>query len=187
MRQFPPLIIKPSLLKSFGLLLASVTLTAASLWILTLDPLELAGSRRVHNPTLLYVIAALGMVLFGSATLAVPISFWSGRQGLRLDSAGLHSHSWGGLLAWHEIASVSPYLRAGQKMLLIHLHEPTRQFPGASRLRRSSMRRNLRNVGTPVVLSSNTLRVGFHELYALIAERHAHHHVAGTAGDAAAL
>lgn len=168
-----PLTIKPSLLKMGGLLLASVTLTALGWWILTLDSQEIANAGRSVDPQLIQVIAAFGVLIFGATTLAVPVALWQSRHGLRIDDQGIHSHTWGGLLAWHEISRVSAWQNAGQQLLLFHLHQPEHLSAKVSRLRRHAMRMNLKNVGTPVVLGNAALKIRFEEMHRLIAERHA--------------
>jgi hypothetical protein len=94
--------------------------------------------------------------------------FFDRRPGIVLSAAGLEDRSSAtavGLVPWREITAIREFRLAGQRMLVIEVVDVARYLRRASLPMRLLHRANAALCGSPVVISSNGLAIGFDELH----------------------
>jgi hypothetical protein len=153
------------------LLLGAMAFGVLGVWMLSLGDAEIAEQRSLSNPTLFRIIGGAS-TLFG--VLGVAFSFrklFDRRPGLVLSAEGITDNSSGvaaGLIPWSDITGFDVYQMQKQKFLVILVEDAEKYILRGNPLQRTLHRANLRMVGSPVSISSNTLKINFEELCALV-------------------
>lgn len=115
-------------------------------------------------------VHGLGFVamLFGAAGVAYGIAKSRDRKpGLILNARGIVDNSSAvaaGFIPWSEVTGVETYRVSSQRMLVIRVSDPAKYVERGGAVKRSLNRANARMCGSPVVISSNALRIPFDEL-----------------------
>ena len=152
----------------------SLLFVAAGVWffIAPNDGRFITEMRRFADP---WVFHALGIVtaLFGAAGAAYGVVKSRDRKpGLTLSPAGLldnSSHVAAGFIPWSEVTGLDLFQARGQQMLVIKVADPGKYIERGSAVKRALNRANAGMVGSPVVISSNALRIPFDELRSEVA------------------
>jgi hypothetical protein len=147
----------------------SLLFVAAGAWffIAPNDGSFITEMRRFAEP---WVFHGLGIVaaLFGAAGVVYGILKSRDRKpGLTLSSAGLVDNSSAvaaGFIPWSEVTGLDIFQLHRQQMLVIKVADPGKYIERGSAVKRALNRANAGMVGSPIVISSNALRIPFDEL-----------------------
>ncbi len=126
-----------------------------------------------YNPFLVQVVALSGIIFFGIGGIILFKKIFKKGKELIIDKEGIHDNFGGiGLIKWKEISGMSVYQVASTKMLLIYLHEAETFIKNkvGEGIKAKLMKTNYKMYGTPISVSSVTLKYKFNDLKELIAE-----------------
>jgi hypothetical protein len=143
--------------------LGAIVMAALCFWVWTF-----ADRQERLPPPLLKGVTIAGMLLF---PLCAVFAFWKltdARPGLVLDSRGITDNSSGvaaGFIPWDQITAVKIGTIKGQRFLTIEVADPQAFIARSGLLRRLVHTMNMRLCGSPINISSNSLKIGFDELY----------------------
>ena len=152
-------------------LLGTSLFVALGVWMVQLDPAEIARWRRYKSPWLIYGAGMICIVCFGAMALFSVKKLFDTQPGLLLTARGINVNSTlpeAGFVPWSDIAGFDVYHMQGQRLLLVMLHDPHKYIAA----RRSPLMRKLHQIdthvrGSPVAISANILQIDFDELHAV--------------------
>jgi len=151
------------------LTLGSLTFVLASVWMWTL------GGTEITMDTLFYKIVSLsGILFFGMTGIYGLTKLFDNKPGLIINQQGLIDNSSavsGKLIKWSDIEGFEISQIQSTKFILIFVRNPQHYMDQASYLGRFWMKMNYKTYGTPLSISSNSLKCNFDELVVLI-EKH---------------
>lgn len=160
-------VIKLSKTKVLLLTLGACAFVAFGLWMFQMDSAEIEAQRRFNNPLLVHGIGGLSIVFFGLCGAFGVKKMFDSNPGLVLNSAGIFDNSSGvaaGLVPWSEITGFSVFEVQRQKMLIVGVTNPEKYVERGGSLKRILNRANFKMCGSPIAISSNSLKIGFNEL-----------------------
>ena len=152
------------------LVVLAVGFVALGIWISQLDPASIASQRRFNNPTLVHAIGVVAIVFFGLCGAVGVRKLFDSKPGLVLSSAGVLDRSSAAserLIPWRDIERFDTYEMHKQKFLVVKLVAPEKYVASGGALKQALNRANMKMVGSPIAISSNTLKIGFDELVSL--------------------
>jgi hypothetical protein len=127
---------------------------------------------------IVHALGALSVLFFGACAVYAITKVFDRQPGLVLGPAGLVDNSSAvaaGFIPWSDVTGVEIFRFGRQKMLVIRVADPEKYIARGNPLKRALNRANTGMVGSPVAISSNTLRIPFHELREEVASRFARH------------
>lgn len=156
-----------SKVKSALLVLGSCSFVALGLWMAFLSDAEIEAQRRYNNPVFVHGIG-WAAVVFATLCGSIGIRKMLDRKpGLVLSNAGLTDNSSGlsaGFIPWTDISGFSVYTVQKQKLLVVLLNNPERYISMGGVLRRNINRVNYKMAGSPISITSNSLKIKFDDL-----------------------
>lgn len=151
-------------------LMGSLVFIAVSIWLLTIrHSMAWPKSLRV------LIICIVGVGFFGLCAVLIIKNLFDARPGLVIDAEGVIDNTNftnAGLISWADITGIAEWRYNGQKMVVLVLRDPQcylYRVPNA--LRRKGLLFNLNNCGSPVVISANSLKISYQDLYLLLREK----------------
>ncbi len=151
------------------LTLGSLVFVAGGAWMWTF------GGPEITMDTLFYKIISLAAVLFFGMTGIYGLTkLFDNKPGLVINQQGLIDNSSavsGKLIKWSDIEGLEISQIQSTKFILIFVHNPQHYIDQASYVGRFWMKMNHKTYGTPLSISSNSLKCNFDELVVLI-EKH---------------
>lgn len=166
----PTLEIRRSRGKLALLVLGSAAFVALSLWMLTLEDTEISA---LHQ-----VVAVVGVAFFGLALLYGLRALLDPRPGLVVRAEGFEDHSSPvavGFVPWSDVTAIEVHRLsvrgANERVLVVKVRDPAPYAARGNVLARMARTQNLRMVGSPITLSSKSLRCSLDELARTLAER----------------
>jgi hypothetical protein len=171
MNQLNDKVIELSRTKLVFLIIGCTVFAFAGLWMLQLDEASIRELRRLSNPTVFRSIGGITL-LFAVLVLVFCLrKLFDKRPGLVLSAEGINDNSSGvaaGLIPWSDISGFDVYEIHKQKMLIILVNDPEKYIQRGNPAQRALHRANTKMVGSPISISSTTLKIGFDELCALV-------------------
>lgn len=152
------------------IMLGAGVLVAGGVWLLQFDAAEARAAFAFASPPMIRAIGAVSVAFFGAVGVYGFWKLFDDKPGLEFSSAGVIDNSSAvavGLIPWTDIQGVEVIEMHGQKMLVVKLRDARRYVERGGRLRRALNRETLRMCGSPIVISSNALRIDFAELVEL--------------------
>jgi hypothetical protein len=149
------------------LVLIAVGFVLLGLWLFQMSDAELLPN---HDPIFVRAIALSCIVFFGACGLVGARKLFDRRPGLQFTSAGVIDNSSGvsaGLIPWSEITGLGVFQFRRSRSIVIKVTDPQKYAAAGGLLRRPLNQANIKLCGSPVVVTSSTLKIGFDELYAL--------------------
>ena len=135
-----------------------------------------SASEELFFPPLLSIaVAFIGMIFFGSCGVYGIVKFFDTKPGLIINSKGITDYASGvsaGLILWHEIAGMSVKEMHRQKFLTIEVTDPQKYVVRGNFIKRMLNAANLKFYGSPIQISSNSLKTDFDTLVEVIVENH---------------
>ena len=149
-----------------GLLVAGgIAFVLIGLWMLG-GPPQLARYDRM----LVQGIALADIVFFAAASAMGMRKLFDRRPGLELTPEGFIDNSSGvsvGLVPWAEVTGLGVWELGAARTIVLAVRDPEKYVARGGPLRRRVNRANLHLCGSPVVVSSASLQIGFDELLEL--------------------
>ncbi|MFN0252957.1 MAG: STM3941 family protein [Kofleriaceae bacterium] len=158
--------ISRSRVKGAALTLGSLGFVALSAWMMTLGETTRRGL-----PT--EVIGLVGIVFFGACLGFGVRMVFDRRPGFVLREDGFEDYSSGvavGFVPWGDIREIAVLRISGQRFIAVRVNNPEVYARRGTAIQRMAHRANMKLCGTPVTISSNTLRISFDELVRLLEE-----------------
>lgn len=149
----------------------SSVLVATFLWVLTLDAEAIAERPYMIDPALERGLAVFGIVLFGALATLNLRKLLDRRPGLVLSAEGLEDRSTFvaiGFVPWSDITGVDSYRALGQRTLVLKVADPKKYLGGGNAVARYLRRSNLKLCGSPVTITTATLKIRYDNLMAEI-------------------
>lgn len=167
------LAIELSKAKMILLLLGAIVFVAAGLWMFSLNPETIREAHK--NPLFVHGVGIAAMVFFGLCVLAALRKLFDKRPGLVLNSSGIIENSSSvsaGFIPWSEIVGAEIFQVHRQKMLIIKVINPEAYIERGNALKRLANRANYKMCGSPIAITSNTLKISFPELLSIFERYH---------------
>lgn len=172
-------IIELSRKKLILLILGSCAFVALGAWLLSCDAAEIESGRSFrffyNEPLVVYGAGLAAILFFGAGGLYGLIKLFDKKPGLILNSSGLVDNASAvaaGFIPWSEVLGASIYEIQKQKMLIIGVRNPQKYLDRGSALKRAFNKANAGMSGSPVSITSVTLKIDFPELVSLFDRYH---------------
>lgn len=127
-----------------------------------------------QNPQTIRVAGVAGVLFFGTALMYGLRKLFDKKSGLIIDESGITDNtnaSSVGLINWSDITDIKTEKVMSTKFLLIYTSNPDKYLESVGGLKRKLMEGNMKMYGTPLSITSNTLKYNFDKLEKLILER----------------
>lgn len=131
-------------------------------------------SARMSNPELLRLLGIASIVFFGALTMYAIKKLLGNPIGLVIDEEGIidNTNAAGiGLIKWADITGLERVQVKSTKILLVHISNPEEYLNRTKGFKKLLIKGNYNMYGTPLSITSNTLKYNFNDLERLIAER----------------
>jgi hypothetical protein len=152
------------------LIFGSLAFIGLGAWMVSLDAAQIEAQRRFNDPMFVHGIGWLAIAFFGWCGVIGIRKFFDKMPGLIFSSAGITDNSSGvsaGLIPWSDIIGFNIYEIQKQKMLIVLVKNPDIYIEIGSVIKRSLNRANYKMCGSPIAISSNSLKINFDELLKL--------------------
>ena len=120
------------------------------------------------DPTLLLLLGIVSILFFGICAVYIARKLPDNKAGLIIDSSGLIDNSSGvsaGRILWSDIQDISVIEIHRQKLIMLQVKNPQDYIDRQkSRFKRKMMQMNFNMYGTPLSITSNSLKIEFNEL-----------------------
>jgi hypothetical protein len=160
------LVIELSKTKVVLMIVGSFAFVAAGAFFL-LNAESIAKELPIDDPWFARGVGIASIVFFGLTGIMGAKKLSDKRPGLVLNSSGIIDNSSGvaaGFIPWSEIKDTEIYEMYRQKMLIIKVRNPETYIARGSALRRATIRINAKMSGSPIAITSNSLKINFDEL-----------------------
>lgn len=149
------------------LFVGSVLFFAMGIWMMQLEAADLEAHSGYSNLIMMHGIGVVAILFFGFCTVFSFRKLLDNRPGLILNSAGFLDNSSAvasGFVPWADVLGFSIFEVQKQKTLVVRVREPERYTVAGGMFKRMLNRMNYKLCGSPVVISANSLTLGFDEL-----------------------
>ena len=130
--------------------------------------------RILRNPTIIKIAGIAGVLFFGATGIFGIKKMFENNVGLLIDDNGIIDNtnaSSVGLIKWSDITEIKTEQVMSTKFLLIYTKDPNGILAKVTGIKRKLMAGNLKMYGTPISITSNTLKYNFNELEKLLKDR----------------
>ncbi len=151
----------------------SILFVVLGMWLFTnANSFQNHSISLLRNPQIVKVIGIVGMLFFGATGILGFKKLFDKKVGLVIDSNGITDNSNAssvGLIEWNDISDIITKQVMSTKFLLINVKNPEKYIGKAkSGMKAKLMRSNMKMYGTPLSITSNTLKYDFGKLEQLI-------------------
>jgi hypothetical protein len=163
-------IIEFSKTKLLLLIIGSLAFIGIGSWMVSLDVAQIEAQRRFNDPLLVHGIGWVGIVFFGLCGAYGIRKFFDKRPGLIFSSVGITDNSSSvsaGLIPWNEISGFNIHELQKQKMLIVLVKNQNKYIEVGNVIKRTLNRTNYKMCGSPIAITSNSLKINFDELLEL--------------------
>jgi len=168
------LVIELSKNKIVLLIVGSCAFVALGVWM-SVDAKSIAPDLPIESPLLARGIGLVAILFFSLCGIFGIKKLFDKRPGLVLNSSGIIDNSSGlaaGFIPWEEILGVEEFQVYSQQMLIIEVRNPETYIARASALKRFLNRANYKMCGSPIAISSNTLKIDLPALLSTFEQYH---------------
>ncbi len=166
--------IKLSKIKLLLALLGSLTFIGLGLWLI-INPPSTEHYHR-YSPTTMLLAGYASVIFFGLCAFFFIRKLPDNRPGLIIDNLGLSDNSSGvagGLILWSDIINISVLKIQRQKFIMLQVKNPEEYINRqTSAFKRKIMEMNFKMYGSPLSITSNGLKISFHELHKLVVDNY---------------
>jgi hypothetical protein len=163
---------KTKLLLGIG---GSVLFIFAGIWLFThSNDFQNFSLRILKNPTVIKTVGIAGILFFGATGIYGIKKMFSNNVGLTIDDNGIIDNTNAssiGLIKWFEITEIKTEQIMSTKFLLIYTKDPNNILDKVKGMKRKLMVGNMKMYGTPISITSNTLKYDFNDLEKLLKDR----------------
>jgi hypothetical protein len=136
------------------------------------------------SPHFVKAVAVAGISFFGLSAIYVGYKVFDSRPGLIIDSLGIIDNSSAvaaGRIFWHDIVGLNVSTISRQRFIVIEVVDPQEFIERGNLFRRILNTLNMKMMGSPIAISSNSLRANFDQLVALLTDAFEKQTVSGDA------
>ena len=153
--------------KLLMMLIGSALFVGLGIWFVK-NPTEI----KPNGETLVSIVGIASILFFGACLLSITKKIFDKTIGLAIDDNGIYDNSSGvsvGLINWGDISGISTSEIASTKFILIQTTKPDKYINRAKNgLAKRAMKANTKMYGTPISISSNTLKIKHNALLDII-------------------
>jgi len=134
----------------------------------------IADQQTRFYPTLVKGIGIAGILFFGATGIYSIKKMFDKNIGLTIDEYGIIDNTNElsiGLIKWAEITEIKTEQVMSTKFLLIYTSDPNRILEKVKGMKRKLMAVNMKMYGTPLSITSNTLKYNFNDLEKLLKDK----------------
>jgi hypothetical protein len=145
----------------------SILFVVLGIYLLT----TIADQQEKFNPALLKGIGIADILFFSATGIYGIIKMYDKKTGLTIDDNGISDNTNAssiGLIKWTDITEIRTEQVMSTKFLLIFINNPETYLKKASGMKQKLMETNMKIYGTPLSITSNSLKYHFKELENLI-------------------
>ena len=127
-----------------------------------------------RNHQIIRIVGIVAILFFGSIGLTLSRKLFDKTIGLTIDENGITDNtnaSSVGLIDWRDIIEIKTKQVMSTKFLLIFTNNPDKYLDRVNGFKRKLLIGNMKMSGTPISITSNTLKYNFEELDRLIKNR----------------
>lgn len=154
-------------------LVGCIAFVAASIWMFCSE--QRPGSGIFSVPAIRYTIAIVGILFFGAMAVFYLVKLRDKKPGMVIDENGIIDNSGGlaaGFIPWADIKDFGTIKVMKQQFLVIEVRNPEYYINAQkSVLKKKGMLYNFNHYGSPIAISTNTLKCKLPELITLLEER----------------
>lgn len=153
---------------SFGLIGALIFVILGVLFTLTPDKFT---NSSFSNPQTIRIVGVVAVLFFGAAGIYGLRKLFDKSVGLKIDDYGITDNSNAssvGLIDWSDILEIKTKRVMSTGFILIFVDNPDKYLERVNGFKRKLMKGNMKMYGTPLSITSNTLRYDFNDLERLI-------------------
>ena len=168
------LVIELSKTKVVLMVVGSVAFVAIGAFFL-LNVESVAKDMPIDDPWFVRGVGIAAIVFFGFTGILGVKKLFDKKPGLVLNSAGIIDNSSGvaaGFIPWSEITGAEIFEVHRQKMLMIKVKNPQIYIERGNALRRAANKMNAKMGGSPIAITSNSLKINFAELLSTFEQYH---------------
>ncbi len=151
------------------LIAGAILFVALGAWLLGEEYRAFEGDHGFNDPFIL-AVSIICIVFFGLCAGVGFKKLFDKTPGLILNHEGFIDNSSGiaaGRILWSEVTGIGQYQVQRTKFVAVYLRNPEIYVNRGNALKRMINRANLKLSGTPINISSNSLKIGFNELLEL--------------------
>lgn len=163
-------IIKLSKKKILLLILGACAFVTLGVWLFSLDEATIQSQRWFNSPMFVHAIGLVSIVFFGLCGVFALKKLFDKKPGLVFNDSGIVDNASGvsaGLIPWSEVVGSEIFEIQKQKMLIIKVKNPQKYIERSGLLKRALNKANYKMCGSPIAISSSTLKIDFSELLSL--------------------
>lgn len=130
-------------------------------------------SFRYRNENFIRIAGILSTIFFGATGIYGCFKFFDKKVGLTLNNIGLIDNtnaSSVGNINWDEISEIKMEQVMSTKFLLVYVKNPNKFIENSTGFKKKIMIANNKMYGTPISITSNTLKCNFDELEKIVLE-----------------
>ena len=134
----------------------------------------IADQQTRFNPTLVKGVGIAGILFFGATGIYGIKKMFDTKVGLTIDDNGIIDNTNAssiGLIKWADITAIRTEQVMSTKFLLIYTNDPNRILESVKGIKRKLLTGNMKMYGTPLSITSNTLKYNFDDLERLLKDR----------------
>lgn len=151
----------------------SILFVVLGIWLfINADGFQENSMRLLRNPMVIKGAGILAILFFGATGIYGFRKLFDKKIGLIIDSNGITDNSNAssvGLIEWNDIYGIKKQQVMSTKFLLINITDPEKYIGKVkSGMKAKLMRTNMKMYGTPLSITSNTLKYDFEKLEQLI-------------------
>jgi hypothetical protein len=151
------------------MLLGCIAFVIGSIWLF-----NFAETQQEYAPALLKGIGGIGFAFFGLAGVFMLKKVTDKKPGLTINAKGIVENTNGisiQMVEWKDITSIDSIDVAGQQLIVVKVKNPEKYVDKASNnAQKRLLRLNVKQYGTPIFITTNSLQIGVDELLALLNE-----------------
>lgn len=166
-------IIELSKTKIILILFLSLIFIGAGFWFVSMDAATIESNRRFNDPLFVHGLGWVTTVFGSLASIFSIKKLFDKKPGLILNSTGIIDNSSAvsaGLIPWSDVADFGIYEVHRQKMLTVLLKNPDKYIEIGNSMRKTLNRANFKLCGSPIAITSNSLKINFDDLVKVASE-----------------
>lgn len=159
-------------------IIGSTIFVLLGVWFLSMDAQTIESQEEFNSPIFVYGFGIISIVFFGLCDLIWIKKFLDKSPGLVISSKGILDNSSGvsaGVVPWEDISGIEEYQVKKQKFISIQVNNPEKYVNNGNPLQRMIHRANIKMCGTPVNISTNSLKISHKDLLGIITEYYQKH------------
>lgn len=155
--------------KLSSMLLGCIVFVIGSIWLF-----NFAEIQQDYAPALLKGVGGVGFAFFLLIGIFIFKKLFDKAAGLTINDKGIIENTNGlsvRLVEWKDITDIEAINVSGQKLILVKVKKPEKYVDKASNnAQKRLLRLNVKQYGTPIFITANSLQMRFDELFTLLTE-----------------